>query len=86
VAMLGMKAGIFIQSPEGRLVNELHLYRSGMEPKRFFFWTSLPELKWPGEHGPDGDLSPTFYQAARYSLSASAFGKEDLMKIAEGLK
>jgi hypothetical protein len=81
VTMPGMIAGIYIQKAEFDYANQLNLRKSGMEPKRFYNWFSLPELNWAVDHG-----SPLFYQAANYSLGASAFGKEELMLIAEGLK
>lgn len=85
VTMPGMNAGIFIQNPEDRPAYELNLYKSGMEPKRYYLWASLPELEWTDEPS-QTMLAPRFYQAAKYSLSAASFGKEELMKIAEGLK
>ncbi len=85
VTMPGMKVGIFIKDPEYGLANQLNLRKSGMEPKRFYRWFSLPELDWAGNYGLK-EPSPRFYQAAKYTLNATVFGKEDLMKIAEGLK
>ena len=85
VNMPGMEEGIFIKYPADGSVNELNLRKAGKNNICFYEWDNLPELKRPSD--PDQNAtSLSCFRDTRYSVSATAFGKEELMKIAEGLK